>query len=525
MSDFQAFDPDRVRTAEVIASLSLATDLAMGFPLEHGLRSTLIAMGLCDRLEVDSETASQTYFLSLLFYVGCNAPVEVGWEVFGDDGSLTTYATPFRFGTRTEMAMGMLRAVAPPTAPAHVRVWRAARHFPGLAIGFGGVVSATCEIARMLTEELGLSRDVSGLFAYEAERWDGKGLPGGVVGGAIPLAVRIAHVASDAAFQRMLGDSRSVVDVIAARGGGAFDPAVTEVFTRHGEEILDRGAEGSLWGRTLASEPKPWQTLEGDAIDRALAAMGHFSDMGVPELVDHSAGVSQLCSRAAKVLSFDTAAVAMARRAAFIHDLGRVSVPMRIWQKTGSLSLDDWEQVRLHAYHTERVLTHSPFLAALAPVAGAHHERLDGSGYHRGAAVSSLHPIARLLAAADAYHAMTEPRPHRTAMSSGEAAETMQRATADGHFAADAVAAVLEVSGHSTAPIESPAGLTDREVQVVELLARGLQTKQVARALGISPKTADFHIQNSYRKMGVSTRAGATLFAMQHGLTTWENSR
>jgi DNA-binding NarL/FixJ family response regulator len=110
-------------------------------------------------------------------------------------------------------------------------------------------------------------------------------------------------------------------------------------------------------------------------------------------------------------------------------------------------------------------------------------------------------------------------------MSSGEAAETMQRATADGHFAADAVAAVLEVSGHSTAPIESPAGLTDREVQVVELLARGLQTKQVARALGISPKTADFHIQNSYRKMGVSTRAGATLFAMQHGLTTWENSR
>jgi HD-GYP domain-containing protein (c-di-GMP phosphodiesterase class II) len=525
MSDYQSSDPDQVRTAEVIASLSLATDLAMGLPLEHGLQSTLIAMRLCDHLDVDSETASQTYFLSLLFYVGCNAPVEVGWEVFGDDSALTTYATPFRFGTRTEMAMGMLRAVAPPTAPALVRVWRAARHFPGLAIGFGGVVSATCEVARMLTDELGLSNDVSRLFAYEAERWDGKGLPGGVGSEEIPLAVRIAHVASDAAFQRMLGDPRTVIDVIGGRGGEAFDPGVTEVFTRHGEEILELGSEGSLWERTLASEPAPWQTLEGDAIDRALAAMGHFSDMGIPELVDHSAGVSQLCSRAAEILSFDPRDIALIRRAAFIHDLGRVAVPMRIWQKKGSLSLDDWEQVRLHAYHTERVLAHSPFLAALAPAAGAHHERLDGSGYHRGAGASSLHPIARLLAAADAYHAMTEPRPHRTAMAPDEAAETLQRATRERHFAADAVAAVLEVSGHSMASVESPASLTDREVQVVKLLARGLQTKQVAHALGISPKTADFHIQNSYRKMGVSTRAGATLFAMQHGLTTWENSR
>ena len=525
MSGYQSSDPDRVRTAEVIASLSLATDLAMGLPLEHGLQRNLVAMRLCDRLEVDSVIATQTYFLSLLFYVGCNAPADVGWDVFGDDSALATYATPFRFGTRSESAMGMLRAVAPPTAPAHVRVWRAARHFPVLAFRFGGVVSATCEVARMLTDGLGLNEDVSRLFAYESERWDGKGLPDGVLAEAIPLAVRIAHVASDAVIQSLLSDPQSVVDVIGSRGGGAFDPAVTQVFTRHSEKIMDLGAESSLWERTLASEPKPWQMLEGDAIDRALAAMGHFTDMGIPEFVDHSVGVSQLCSRAAELLSLDPADVAQVRRAASVHDLGRVAVPIRIWQKAGSLSLDEWEQVRLHAYHTERLLMHSPFLAALAPAAGAHHERLDGSGYHRGAVASSLHPIHRLLAAADAFHAMTEPRPHRAAMSPSEAADSLQRATREGLFAADAVAAVLEVSGQSIAPVESPGGLTDREMQVVKLLARGLQTKQIAQALSISPKTADFHIQNSYRKMGVSTRAGATLFAMQHGLTTWENSR
>jgi hypothetical protein len=111
----------RVRTAEIIAGLSLATDLSMGFPLEHGLRSAVIAMRLCDRLDVDAGTASRTYFLCLLFYVGCNAPVDVGWDVFGEDDALTAYATPFRFGSRPEMVMGMARAVAPPTVPAHVR--------------------------------------------------------------------------------------------------------------------------------------------------------------------------------------------------------------------------------------------------------------------------------------------------------------------------------------------------------------------------------------------------------------------
>jgi HD-GYP domain-containing protein (c-di-GMP phosphodiesterase class II) len=213
------------------------------------------------------------------------------------------------------------------------------------------------------------------------------------------------------------------------------------------------------------------------------------------------------------------------RRTALVHDLGRVAVPARIWEKTDPLTVDDWEQVRLHAYHTERVLAQSPFLARLIAIAGHHHERLDGSGYHRGVGASSLDPLARLLAAADAYHAMTEPRPHRAALSPRDAAEILVEEAGAGRLASEAVAAVLGAAGHRSPSIERPAALTEREIQVVALLARGLQTKQIAHELGISAKTADFHIQNAYRKMGVSTRAGATLFAMQHGLTTWENSR
>ena len=177
--------------------------------------------------------------------------------------------------------------------------------------------------------------------------------------------------------------------------------------------------------------------------------------------------------------------------------------------------------MRLHPYHSERVLSRSPFLAALAPVATAHHERLDGSGYHRGALAGALKPAARVLAAADAYHAMTEPRPHRKPLQPERAAATLNQEVRAGRLDADAVGAVLEASGHQAPRIERPAGLTQREVEVVGLLARGLHTKQVAHTLGISVKTADRHVQNAYGKIGVSTRAAATLFAMEHGLAAW----
>ena len=373
----------------------------------------------------------------------------------------------------------------------------------------------------MLTDRLGLPASMQGLFAYLVERWDGKGLPGRARGEEIPLPVRIASVARDAAFQRMLGGPSSPPR---SSAGGRAAPSTRPWPSRsptRPPELLALDADGSAWEETLACEPGPRLTLEGEAIDRALGAMGDFADLASPYLVGHSAGVAELATAAARQCRLDAADLVTVRRGALVHDLGRVAVPVRIWQKAAPLTPDDWERVRLHAYHTERVLARSPFLAALGPVAGFHHERLDGSGYHRGTAAAALTPPARLLAAADAYHAMTEPRPHRAALPPGQAAEALGREAGAGRLDADAVAAVLEAAGQRVPRIERPAGLTEREAEVVALLARGLQTKQVARRLGISAKTADRHIQNAYAKIGVSTRAAAALFAMQHGLTAW----
>jgi HD-GYP domain-containing protein (c-di-GMP phosphodiesterase class II) len=512
---------ERVRAAEVIAALSLATDLGIGVPLEYGLQSTLLAMRLGELLGVDSNTASQTYYACLLFYVGCTADAEVAAETVGGDDALTTYAMPARFGSRTEMTAGFMRALASSGSPAPVRAMQIARGMPRAARDFKAHVTAFCEVAQMLTDRLGLPASMQGLFAYLVERWDGKGLPGRASREEIPLPVRIASVARDAAFQRMLGGAELAARVIRRRAGGAFDPAVATPLADAAAELLAPDADALAWEETLACEPGPRLTLEGEAIDRALAAMGDFADLASPYLVGHSAGVAELATAAARQCRLEAAELVRIRRGALVHDLGRVAVPVRIWQKAAPLTSDDWERVRLHAYYSERVLTRSEFLAAPASVASFHHERLDGSGYHRGATGLALTPAARLIAAADAYQAMTEPRPHRAALSPGQAAETLGREAGAGRLDPDAVTAVLEVAGQRAPRIGRPAGLTEREVEVVALLARGLQTKQVARRLGISVKTADHHVQNAYAKIGVSTRAAAALFAMQHGLTAW----
>jgi len=389
-----------------------------------------------------------------------------------------------------------------------------------LAKAFGEQVAALCEVAEMLTDRLGLPPAIGALFAHSAERWDGHGQPGRAKGDEIPLPMRIVHVARDAAFQRMLGGSEFAARTVRSRAGRAFDPSIAKRLANGAAEIL-AVEETSAWDEVLACEPTPKLTLEGEAIDRALAAMGNFADLASPYLVGHSRGVAEQASAAAKTWGANDADVGAIRRAALVHDVGRVAVPVRIWQKPGPLTPDDWEKVRLHAYHTERILAPSPFLAALSSPATFHHERLDGSGYHRGITATTLPRAARLLAAADAYHAMTEARPHRPALPLQRAAEELIGEGRAGRLDSDAVTAVLEASGQPPPRIPPSTGLTPRETEVVGLLARGLQTKQIARALGISVKTADRHIQNAYAKIGVSTRAAATLFAMEHGLVVW----
>jgi DNA-binding CsgD family transcriptional regulator len=228
-----------------------------------------------------------------------------------------------------------------------------------------------------------------------------------------------------------------------------------------------------------------------------------------------------VAANAATVLGLGAAEESHVRRAGLLHDIGRLGVSNAVWDKPGELSAGERERVRLHAYLTDRMLAASPHLATLGATAAQHHERLDGSGYPRGLRAESLGQPGRLLAAADAYHAKLEPRPHRNAYRTDEAAGWLRDEARAGRLDPEAVDGVLRAAGHPVRRRRAyPSGLTGREVEVLRLLARGLTNKEMASALFISPKTVSRHIENIYTKIGVSNRARASLFAVTHGLMT-----
>jgi len=499
--------------------MCLATDLGMGFPFEHGLHATLVTMRLCKALDVDQETLSRTYYACLLMYVGCTVDEEQRSEIFG--GSMTGHHTHRQFGSRVESLAGVVRALPSPGAGLARRGWQVVTGLPRASRFVDEHVAALCEVAGMLAERLGMPDSVYGLFPLLTERWDGKSILERASGDAIPLPLRIIQVGRDATYQRLIGDDPYVKSVIQSRSGKAFDPDVAGVFVDNADEILGpTEPPATVWEDVLAAEPKPRLTLEGPAIDRALKAMGAFADLVSPYLSGHSSGVAELAASAAERHGFTDTEVATIRRAGFVHDVGRTAVSSRIWNKPGPLTADEREQARLHPYHTERVLARSSFLSGVASVAMAHHERPDGSGYHRGLDMSALSPAARLLATADAFRSKVEARPYREALSPEEATEILVEKAKEGGFDPVMVGAIAGASGQAPPAMKRPGGLTEREVEVVGLLARGLQTKQIARQLEISPKTADRHIQSAYRKMEVSSRAAATLFATENGLVS-----
>jgi HD-GYP domain-containing protein (c-di-GMP phosphodiesterase class II) len=367
-----------------------------------------------------------------------------------------------------------------------------------------------------MTRRLGLGTGVQHGLNEIYERWDGKGNPRKMSGEDIALPARFAQVASQALLFDRLGGLDLASKVIRQRAGSALDPSIADTFVRHGRELL---AEITSADASIAIiETEPHRLIAEGRLDEVARAFADMVDLKSPFMHGHSVGVSELAEAAAANLSHTEDELVCVRRAGLLHDLGRTGVPNGIWDKPGPLSATEWEQVRLHPYYSERILSRSTALASLAPLAGMYHERQDGSGYFRQATM--IPRGACVLAAADAYQAMTQDRPHRPALTPSAAAEQLNSEAAQGRLDAEAVRAVLEAAGHpqARAQLTWPAGLSDREVQVLRLFARGHTNQEIARLLWISPKTAGHHVQHIYAKVGVSTRAAAALFAMEHDL-------
>ena len=508
---------DELRLAELLGILSLATDLGLGQPMEHVLRSCIIAVRLGERVGLDDDELAALYYVALLAFIGCTADAYEVAKWFGDDIAFKAGMYDIDFVGAPAVAY-MLRRVGSDKPP-----WTRARLAAALLTTGGKSIEAamveSCQSAGLFAQRLDLGDDVQHALQHNFARWDGKGLPAKLGGDDIALLMRIVHVAELVEVHHRVSGVEEASAIARKRSGTVLDPMLAEAFCESAHEILADLDDGSHWDEALALAPALDRPLSGDAVDVALEAVADFIDLKSPFLAGHSRGVAELAVGAARHAGLRDPEVTALRRAALLHDIGRTGVPNTIWDKPGPLTAGEWERVRLHAYYTERMLARPALLARLAGIAGGHHERCDGSGYHRGASGEALTATARILAAADAYHAMLEPRPHRDAMTPEAAAGELRADVTAGRLDADAVNAVLAAAGHKVGRRRTgPSGLTAREIDVVIQLARGFSNKEIAARLHISPKTVARHLENIFTKLGIRTRTAAALYAMQHGL-------
>jgi HD-GYP domain-containing protein (c-di-GMP phosphodiesterase class II) len=510
-------DGPRVRLAEIVAALSLGVDLGFGQPMEHVLRQCLIALRLGERVGMDEEARAAVYYTALLINVGCHSDAHEQAKWFGDDIAVKSlkYDHEFR-GLRG--AAATLRLVGAGNPPLH-------RFRVGLEFALSGhrevddMMAQHARLARALGEQLELPDDVLDALGAAYEHWDGRGWPAGLRGEELPLAARVAQLAEYVEVAHRVGGVEAATSVARRRAGTQFDPALATLLCASADEILGGLDAVGTWTAVIEAEPALAVVLSGERFDAALAAVASFVDLKSPYTLGHSRAVADLAEAAGARLGLADEDVRALRRAGLVHDFGRLGVSNSIWDKRGPLGAGEWERVRMHPYITERMLHQSEALAPLGRIAVQHRERLDGSGYPRGLTGAAISRPARILGAADAYQAMREPRPHRSARPADDAAAELRADVRARRLDPEAVEAVLGAAGHRVPRRrEGPAGLTPREVEVLRLLARGLSHRDIAERLVISPKTARNHVEHIYAKIDASSRATASLFAMQHGL-------
>ncbi len=508
-----------LRLAEVMGAFTLACDLAFGFPLEKGVRTSLLATNLARAHGLSAQELADVYYTALLRFMGCTAFAHEETHLFGagDDHSVRQAMFTADLANPLPTLGRIVSTVARGAGP-----WNRALSVARLlnpkvmARHAASQCDATLGFARLA----GMSEGVIGALSHICERWDGRGLPGGIAGEALSLPMRFVHLASIAEIYHREGGREAALAEVRRRRGKHFDPALADTFLKQGDALLAELETTSVWEPFLAAEPASRVRLHRKRLEETALAFGRMVDLKSVFTLGHSEGVAELAVKAAERLGWDEPAKSRLRIAGLLHDAGVVSVPTGIWEKPGALGPAEWERVRLHAYYTERILSQSEALRPLASLAGAHHERMEGSGYPKGTPSALQTPEARLLASCDAFQAMGQARAYRPARGPAEAAGLLQAEAKAGRLDAASVSAVLEAAGQVTRALRGawPAGLTDREVDVIRLIAAGKSNKEIGVALGISPRTAQHHTIHVYGKIGGSSRAAAALFAMENGL-------
>jgi HD-GYP domain-containing protein (c-di-GMP phosphodiesterase class II) len=513
-----------IRMAEVLAALSLATDLGTGKPMGHAMRACYLGMEIAREMRFSIAEQAELYYSFLLMHSGCTAlSLALTPAIQGDELAAIGDAT-FRDDTNPLEMLDWMRRYVSPDAPLLSR----ALNFIGMLFhsrDSGDHLRGACEVAVRVADRLGMPQGVQDSVRYYLERWDGKG-PFGLAGSEIPLNARLLELALKIEAINTARGRDEAEAMALEQKGKTFDPQIVDIFLEVAKikDLWETLGKKDVWEELLDLEPdSPYRHIEDEKLDDVALAVSDFVDLKSPSGVSHSRETARIAEAIASRMDLPASEITDIRRAALVHDLGQVALPGRVLLDQGQLSEADKEKLRLHPYYTERVLSRVPALTRVAAIAGMHHERLNGTGYYRGLSGNELPVSACIIAVADEFQERMHASPGVHDADPEEILKAMQPEVGT-LFSPECFGALAQELGVAAPKPrrrgEWPAGLTGREVEVLRLLATGASNRMIAQELVVSEKTVAHHLEHIYHKIGISSRAAAVFFAMEHELIT-----
>jgi HD-GYP domain-containing protein (c-di-GMP phosphodiesterase class II) len=506
--------------AGILRIFSRAGDLGRGQPEGHVEQVCWIGMRLADALKLPAADHVDTYFTTLLVHCGCTAGMaEFATFIASDELAAQRDFCLCAPENVVEVFRCMKRNIAPEASlPRRIQgVIQMLMHGEKMTASVQG---GCADVGSRIANRLGLPQGAVTALGCICETWNGRG-PRRLKRNSIPIVARVAHAAMVAAVFYREGGRDVALSAVGRRAGKSLDPDVVRAFTSlEADAVFWERLQASDLAETVAAlEPQPLSSFDSPNLDAVTLAVADFVDLKSTRTAAHSRATADLAGRMARRLGVGEEEIALCRRAGLVHDLGQVGVSA--WVLDGhAQGPAERAQLELHPQLTQRLLSLLPALREIATVAAAHHERLDGTGYPHGLTAEALPRAARILAVADEYDEIVRGTHGRPALTGGEALKTIE-AGAGTRFDRDCTRALRDAIADAPPLAERgswPAALTDREVEVLRLAARGFTLKEIARDLSVSPHTARHHLEHVYEKIGTSSRAGATLFAVEHDL-------
>ncbi|HEV2237354.1 MAG TPA: HD domain-containing phosphohydrolase [Ktedonobacterales bacterium] len=520
--------PREFGMAELLCALSFAADNSLGERMEHGLRSAAVALRIARALDLPAAEHEAVYYGALLKDVGCTA-CGVGFSAFLPDDAQTPgldmmLLDPTRIG---DMLGWMLRQL-PLDAQFPTRVARLTAFVAQCGPVIREQMRGHCEVGELFARRLGFPASVQLAVRYQLERWDGKGMGFGLAGAAIPVAARVLHAAQVVELVCSLKGLDAGRELASRQSGRRFDPAIAGVVAALfadrdfcAEMRSDLEPEALLALRPPTSADRTDEGREA-LLERVALAVADLVDVRAHAPYPHSREVAEVAAGIGRCLGLSGEEIARLRRAGLVHDLGTIAIPLNILEKGVRRSPAEREQYALHPAYTQRVLARVPAYADVVEAASSHHEWLDGSGFHRGLHGEQIPLHGRILAVADTYVVGSRSGDRSASVPADGLAAV--RAHAGAHLdpaCCEALERWLRGDAPARVPAPTPAmpgGLTEREGEVLRLLAHGLSNPQIAGMLVISRKTVEHHLDHIYGKIGVTCRTAAVAYALHHDL-------